>query len=92
MQVHVHFVGMLKKQVGEGERKYGLPEGASVEDLLLAVGRDFGERLPAQLWDPEARRFHPTVQAARKGSSGLKRDEGLKDGDEIYVFSRLAGG
>jgi molybdopterin converting factor small subunit len=92
MQVKVLFIGMLKQHIGVGEKTYELPEGASVEELLLEVGRDFGRELPAQIWDPEGERFHPTVQAARKGASGLKRSETLKEGDEIYVFSRMAGG
>jgi molybdopterin converting factor small subunit len=92
MQVKVFFVGMLKQYIGEGEKTYELPEGARAEELLLEVGRDYGRELPPQIWDPGGERFHPTVQAARKGASGLKRSEALKEGDEIYVFSRMAGG
>ena len=92
MRIDVHFVGILKKQIGEGEKTYELAEGASVEDLLRAIGRDYGDRLPAQIWDAEGERLHPTVQAVRKGSTGLQRSEGLEDGDEILILSRMAGG
>jgi molybdopterin converting factor small subunit len=92
MHVKVHFIGMLKQHIGEGEKTYELSEGATLDELLLAVGRDYGNSLPPQIWDAEGERFHPTVQAAHKGYPGMERSERLKEGDEIYVFSRMAGG
>jgi len=92
MQVKVHFVGILKHHTKDAEKTYEFPEGAMIDQLLLAVGRDYSARLPEQMWDAEGERFHPTIRAARKGSSGLDNEERLKDGDDIYIFTRMAGG
>ncbi|OFW57063.1 MAG: hypothetical protein A2Y75_02640 [Candidatus Solincola sediminis] len=92
MQVKVHFVGMFKHHTKDAEKEYELREEATVGELLLAVGRDYGRRLPEQMWDAAGERFHPTISAVRKGSTALESEEQLKEGDEIYIFTRMAGG
>lgn len=92
MQVKVHFVGLIRHHTRDSEKTYELPEGATAGELLLVVGRDYGDRLPDHMWNAEEETFHHTVQAAHKGSPGMPQEEQLKDGDDIYIFSRMAGG
>ena len=92
MRVVVRFTGMFRHYTGERERAYELPEGARVDDLLARVGRDYASRLPLQVWDPNAERFHPLIRATRRGAPIPDQGEGLREGDEIYLISRMAGG
>jgi molybdopterin converting factor small subunit len=36
--------------------------------------------------------FHPLIKATRRGAPIAEDDEGLNDGDEIFIISRMAGG
>ena len=92
MQVKVRFAGLTRHYIGEKEKVYELPEGASVGDLLASIGRDYGSRLPRQMWDGKKERFHHSIRAARRGSPLAEDDEVLEQGEEIYIISRMAGG
>lgn len=92
MRVKVHFTGLLRHYAGEKEKEYQLEEGATFGDLLLAVGREFGPRLPENMWDARAERLHPLIRAGRKGAPFPEDEEPLRDGDEVFIISRMAGG
>lgn len=92
MQVRVRFAGLTRHYIGERERVYELPEGASVSDLLARIGRDYGYRLPRQMWDGEKERFHQSIRAARPGLPLAENDDVLEQDEEIYIISRMAGG
>ena len=92
MQVKVHFAGLTRHYIGEKEMVYELPEGASIGDLLARIGKDYGARLPRQMWDDKNERFHQSIKAARRGSPLAEDDEVLEEGEEIYIISRMAGG
>ncbi|MDI6830112.1 MAG: MoaD/ThiS family protein [Actinomycetota bacterium] len=90
--VTVHLTGIVRHHAGVKERRYELPEGAAVSDLLRRVGEDLGHRMPPQMWDAENKRFHPVIRAARRGAPFLEDGEALRDGDEVFIISRMAGG
>jgi molybdopterin converting factor small subunit len=92
LQVKVRFAGLTRHYIGEKEKVYELPEGASVGDLLASIGRDYGSRLPRQMWDEKKERLHHSIRAARRGSPLAEDDEVLEHGEEIYIISRMAGG
>jgi molybdopterin converting factor small subunit len=92
MRVRVRFTGIVRHYVKDTERAYELPQGARVSDLLARIGSDYGPRLPEQMWDREEERFNPLIKATRKGAPIPEEDEELRDGDEIYIISRMAGG
>jgi molybdopterin converting factor small subunit len=92
MQVKVRFAGLFRHYTGVRDKAVELPEGAAVSDLFLVLGREFGTRLPANMWDTEAERFHPLIKASRKGSPFMEEGDELRDGDEIFLISRMAGG
>lgn len=92
MRVKVRFTGMVRHYLGDREREYELPEGSRLDDLLVRVGRDYASRMPPQMWDPEREKFHPLIVAMRKGEPLSGRRDLLRDGDEIFILSRMAGG
>lgn len=92
MQVNVRFAGIFRHHAGVREKTVELPEGARVGDLLLALGREFGPRLPANMWDADAERFHPLIKASRKGTPFMEEGDELREGEEVFLISRMAGG
>jgi molybdopterin converting factor small subunit len=92
MQVKVRFTGLVRHHTKDTEKIYEMPEGATVSDLLVSIGKDYGPCLPRQMWDPEEQRFNPLIKATRKGAPFAEENEVLRDGDEIYILSRMAGG
>jgi molybdopterin converting factor small subunit len=92
MLVKARFAGMVRHYTKDTEKCYELPDGACVSDLLMLIGREYGERMPGQMWSPEEERFHPLIRAIRRGSPMADDDEELADGDEIFIISRMAGG
>ena len=92
MLVKVRFTGIVRHYTEVKEKDYELPEGSRIADLLLCIGREFAQQLPANMWDAGKERFHPLIKAGRKGTPFAEEDEELRDGDEIFILSRMAGG
>jgi len=92
MRVRVKFTGLFRHYAGEKEREYELPEGSTVADLMAALGRDLGPRLPEQLWDPAEERFNHLIRAIRLERPIQDEGDTLQDGDEVHILSRLTGG
>ena len=92
MKVEVRFAGLFRRYVGEREKVFEIQDGSSAGDLLLLIGREYGSRLPENLWDEKSGRFHRSIRIARSGSPTLDETEVLRDGDEILLIFALAGG
>jgi len=92
VKVTVRFFGLFKRYIGEGERVFDLPEGSSAGDLLRLIGEEYGQRLPADLWDTDPGRFYRTVRVSRKGGPFLDETEPLNDGNELLLLFTVAGG
>ncbi|MEW6552735.1 MAG: hypothetical protein AB1384_00420 [Actinomycetota bacterium] len=92
MRIQVRFTGIVRHHVGVKEREYDMPEGSRVGDLLRLIGREFASRLPGNMWDADEERFNPLIKAGRKGTPFAEDGEELREGDEIFILSRMAGG
>lgn len=92
MQVEVRFAGLFRRYVGEQKKVFDIPDGSTAGELVLLIGREYGSRLPKNLWDENTRRFHRSIRIARSGSHTLDETEVLWDGDEILLIFALAGG
>ena len=92
MQVEVRFAGLFRRYVGEQKKVFDIPDGSTAGELLLLIGKEYGSRLPKNLWDEESGRFHRSIRMARSGSHTLDETEVLRDGDEILLIFALAGG
>ncbi len=91
MLVRVVFHGLLAQWVCPRDQ-FHLPAGAGLPDLLEAIGRRHGPRLPAQLWDQQRHRFAPPVVAF---AGGVKLDDHahpLQDGQEVKFLLMMGGG
>ena len=88
----MRFTGIVRHYARDAEKSYEFPPGARVSDLLARIGSEYGPRLPEQMWDREKERFNPLVKATRMGAPIPEDDEELREGDEIYIISRMAGG
>ncbi len=84
--------GLFRHYAGERERVFDVPEGSCAGDLLRLIGKEYGNRLPASLYDPEKERFHRSIRLARLGSGALNDEDPLSEGDEVLVLFTLAGG
>jgi len=91
LKVHVRYVGLFAKYVGERERDFDLPDGATADDLLGRLADQYRETLPESFMDKETGRLHKSVRlAATSGAIGPEQE--LNDGDNLLVLFTLAGG
>jgi molybdopterin converting factor small subunit len=90
--VRVFFAGLLRRYIGEQEGSVELPDGATVEDLIREVAEAYRDRFPANFLPEGQHSFTRLVQASRRGGPFCRLDEKLEEGEEILIFSRLAGG
>jgi molybdopterin converting factor small subunit len=88
LNVHVRYVGLFARYVGERERDFDISESSTAGDLLLAIAGRYQECLPASIRDKETGRLH---RLARAGGA-ISQDEKLQDGDKLIVLFTLAGG
>ena len=91
MKVHIRYVGLFAKYVGERERDFDLPDGATADDLLGMLANQYKETLPESFMDAETGRLHRSVRLARTRGA-ISSDEPLEDGDNLLVLFTLAGG
>lgn len=92
MKIHVSFFSILADWVGVPEAAIELPDGATYGDLLAAVGRRYGPRMPAPLWDHGTEGFARPVTAFRNGRLLQDRDEPLAPGDSVRFMAAMGGG
>jgi molybdopterin converting factor small subunit len=91
LKVHVRYVGLFAKYVGERDRDFDLPDSSTADDLLARLADQYVDTLPANFRDLETGRLHRSVRLAR-ASGAISNDEPLEDGDNLLVLFTLAGG
>jgi molybdopterin converting factor small subunit len=71
---------------------FELPDKSTLADLLVAVDRQIGERLPAQTWNRDTCQFNRQVLFAI--GNVLTRDPStpLQDGVTVMAFVPMSGG
>ncbi len=92
MLVRVVYVGLLRRYIGEKEGSLEVPEGATMDDLIREVAETHRQRFPASLLPEGQSSFTRLVQASRRGGPLCEPDEKVREGEEILLISRLAGG
>ena len=92
MQVFLRATGMLGKYLGTEPIPVELDDMATLEDLLIQVGRDLAHLFPGHLWNKQEQRFRgPVVISIDKK---VARDLCVKlyDGQEIQLVKAFVGG
>ena len=92
MDVTVTFVGPLIEFTKQRKLRFSLPEGALYGDLLDAIDRQFGDRLPEPMWDRQQRLFKKGILVLGSGRDLDFRETPLIDGEEIKIVPVLGGG
>ncbi len=90
--VRLRFFGSLKQYLGGDRFKFELPEGATLRDLLDLIDARWGDELPSQFWDAEAKRFPGPILVMTNNVDVHDDDVPLSDRQEIFVIEHVAGG
>jgi molybdopterin converting factor small subunit len=92
MIVRLRFFGPLERYFGRPRIEVELPAGAKLRDLWEWIDTHWGEKLPPQFWDAEAKRFRRRVLVMTHNTDVYDDDLPLSDQQEIFLLMALAGG
>jgi len=92
MIISAHFHGILADWVGVPSADFDLPAGATLADLMQAIGRRYRGNMPEQLWDDNTDSFKKQVRA--QGAAKVYNDFNmpLENGEDITFMLMIAGG
>ena len=95
MKITLHTILGLKQVIGKKLTKIDLPEGSTVEDLLIYMKERWGPSLSPHLFDPDSGAILSYVRIMVNGQTiphlnGTKTH--LKEGDEILIIPPASGG
>ena len=94
MRIEVRSILKLKEALG-GDHSIEVPEGTTVEGLLVSLLEARGEALSSHLFDPNTNLLFPYVRIMVNGQTirflnGLETK--LREGDEVLLLPLVAGG
>jgi MoaD family protein len=89
-RVTVHFYGSFRHVAGKEEESVELAE-ATLEGLVQAMERSYGQRFSQTLRDPQ-KQLSPGMMALVNGKQFPGWQTPLSDGDEVTFLSAIAGG
>ncbi len=85
----------LKRVIGRGEIELSLPEKSTMEGLLAAMVKRWGDELASHLFQQKGSSVHPHIRLMVNGQdiAFLNRMQTvLKDGDEVLILPPVSGG
>ncbi len=95
MRVKVHYLGLVRKKMGEREGEFEIKEGSSLSDLLDEIAKTRGENFKGLIDAERGNIVDPTyivtvngILADRLNGMGTK----LKNGDEVALMTLISGG
>jgi molybdopterin synthase sulfur carrier subunit len=95
MKVKVRSIGLINMLLGEAEMGLTLPTGATIDGLLAGLSELGGEKLAPYLTLPKEQSAHAPLRVMVNGrdiTALAGRQTVLEDGDEVLVFTPIAGG
>ncbi len=90
--VRLRVFGALKQYLGGDRFEVELPTGATLRDLLDSVDARWGDELPPQFWDAEAKRFPGPILVMTNNVDIHDDQMPLSDHQEIFIIEHVAGG
>ena len=92
MIITAHFHGILADWVGVPSADFDLPAGATLADLMQAIGGRYRSNMPEQLWDDKTDSFKKQVRAQGATRVYHELDMPLEKGEDITFMLMIAGG
>ena len=86
------FFGPLGEQIGKKTICFEFPSDSVYGDLLVEIGRRFGDRFHKQIWDAERCAFKAGILVIGEGRDLETRDTPLVDKENIRIIPVFAGG
>jgi len=95
MRIKVHYLGLVRKKVGEKEEEFEVKEDSALSDLLDQIAEAHGENLKGVIDAEKGNIIDPTyvvtVNSISAGQLKGTRTK-LKDGDEVALMTMISGG
>jgi molybdopterin converting factor small subunit len=95
VKVTVRSMGLIRQALGGADLDLDLPEGARLPDLLATVLELKGEKAAPFVRETKQATPYSTLRIAVNGSDvapSRQREHVLADGDDVFIFSPIAGG
>jgi molybdopterin converting factor small subunit len=92
MIIRLKSIGDLRDYLGREPQVIEMPEGAVFRELLMLIGKRWGDVLPSFMWDAEQQRFRGAVYFVVDKQVVQDMDMPLMDGQEIALLRALSGG
>jgi sulfur carrier protein ThiS len=93
--IRVRGIAQLKELLGSNVGPVSVPEGTTVQDLLVLLGARLGEAFCEKVRESGADVMYPPIRVMVNGSYvGHQRRAGhvLQDGDDVLLLTPLGGG
>jgi len=93
--VRVKTILHFKRIMGSGEVALSLPEGSTLEYLLMMMVKKWGKNLSSRLFQPNSSRPLPHIRLMVNGRDIAflnKLETELQEGDEVLILPPVAGG
>jgi len=91
MVICVRAFGPLARHFG-GRVEIQLPPGATLKDVWQTISDGWGEQLPSEFWDGQAKRFRRAVLVMTHQAEVEDDTLALRDGQEILLVVPVIGG
>jgi molybdopterin converting factor small subunit len=95
VKVTVRSMGLIRQALGGADFDLDLPAGARLPDLLAALVEQKGEKAAPFLRETKQPTPYSSLRIAVNGadvSPSRQREHVLADGDDVLIFSPIAGG
>ncbi len=92
MKVYLKSIGDLRDYFGRETQEIELPEGATFQQLLEAIGQRWGAVLPPYIWDAAKGEFRSALFLVVDKQVVQDMARALSDGQQIALVKALSGG
>lgn len=92
MRVYLRALGEYQHHLGSERLQVDLPDGATLRELLSAVDRRWGDRLPSQIWNRQQQRPESSSLLLLNGKVESYLNSPLVDGQEVMLLKMGVGG
>ena len=95
IKIKVHTILGLKEAIGEREVEVSVPEGSTLQGLLIQMVKSWGKKLSSRLFEPGTGSLLPHIRLMVNGRDVAflnNMETVLQEGDEVLIFPPVSGG